>query len=114
MQRHGQNMKPHLPEGRIVVYVKRGNSICMAMLDKLRHLGIGFETRAIDDFNEWSNGERKAYLALCEKRQGIPLISVGGEPFTYPQFLRRLRERSAGAERDDRPEEMTDTGLGVG
>jgi glutaredoxin len=87
----------------IEVYSKEGCAICTAAKDKLKKLGLPFDTRDIDAAVEPHEGWREdgsvdvlAMYAMIDNH--LPIIRIDGECTDYANAMRRLNTRQpAGA-----------------
>lgn len=87
----------------IEVYSKEGCAICTAAKDKLRKLGLPFDSRDIEAAVEPHEGWREdgsvdvlAMYAMIDNH--LPVIRIDGECTDYANAMRRLNNRQpAGA-----------------
>ncbi|MHC4249961.1 MAG: glutaredoxin family protein [Planctomycetota bacterium] len=82
----------------IEVYSKEGCAICTAAKDKLRKLGLPFDSRDIDStvvpHEGWRDDGSADVLAMYAMIDNhLPVIRIDGECTDYASAMRRLNRR---------------------
>jgi glutaredoxin len=80
----------------IDVYGKKGCGVCEAAKDKLRKLGLPFSEHDLAETVEFHEGWRddgtiEIMAAYAANNQGMPIITIDGEAFTYSGAMKRLK-----------------------
>jgi glutaredoxin len=84
----------------VTVYGKDGCKFCDLAKDKFRRMGIPFEFKYLGDFVEYHEGWREDHsieisAAFDLYDRAVPIISIDGLYFTYPEAMRYAKEKQA-------------------
>jgi len=82
----------------VVVYGKEGCGICEAAVEKFKLMGVPSSrvdiSRHVEFHEGWQHdGSVEVSSAFFANDQKLPLVKIGQEYFSYPQAMRRMKER---------------------
>ena len=83
---------------KVVLFGKAGCKLCAAAIEKLDLLGVAYEKRDIEPLlavhEGWREDESCEVFAAYEMAQhALPIIRVGRDYLSYPEAMKRLKEK---------------------